>query len=325
MNLTRLAISVGDPNGIGIEVVLKAITRARPGLDLLFEPVLFGPAHVIQKQALDLGIELACEVVDVSEPKHKKPFQFASGTIDARAGELAMRSVKMAAESCLGAQTDALVTAPISKEAIRLAGYSNPGHTEYLASITGAGCTIMMMVHGAFRVGLVTTHIPIAEVASHISIEGILSKMRTLDESLRIDFHISAPRIAVLGLNPHAGEAGTMGREEIEIIAPAMEAARAEGISTDGPFPADGFFGMRRQEECDAVLAIYHDQGLIPFKTMAFDTGVNFTAGLPIVRTSPDHGTAFDIAGTDKASSTSMERALALAIEVAGNRAVPRS
>jgi len=320
VNPTRLAISVGDPNGIGIEVALKAIENARDGQKLRFEPVLFGSEGTIKAQAGSLGIDLSYELVDVAESPEQKSFRARPGEIDARAGELAMRSVKLAAQYCLDARTDALVTAPISKEAIRLAGFSNIGHTEYLASMTQAEEFTMMMVDGDFRVGLATTHMAIADVARSISMEVILAKTRTLDKSLRIDFRISNPRIAVLGLNPHAGESGAMGREEIEMISPAIAAALEEGMSVDGPFPADGFFGMRRQKEFDAVLAMYHDQGLIPFKTIAFETGVNFTAGLPIVRTSPDHGTAFDIAGLNKASSKSMESALILAIDVSENR-----
>lgn len=375
--LAQVAISVGDPNGIGLEVVLKAVLspRLKPVLNMTsgqvsasapggaVRPILFGPIAAIRSQARILGFsgvnfvadkprnlrsrsanqdtaasgdrerafpaerrsfgssETTIHVVDIAGSSGNHPFNTVPGETSANAGEIAMRAVKTATQYCIDGLAVALVTAPISKESIRMAGYNHPGHTEFLVEMCGASSHAMMMVDDGFRLALVTTHVPLAEVATQLSEERILEKCRVLNHSLRHDFGLPDPRIAVLGVNPHAGEAGTLGSEETRIIHPAIKSMIDEGIQAEGPFPADGFFGMRRHLEFDAVLAMYHDQGLIPFKTLAFDTGVNFTAGLSIVRTSPDHGTAFDIAGTNQASSLSMERALALALEVAVNRA----
>jgi 4-hydroxythreonine-4-phosphate dehydrogenase len=215
---------------------------------------------------------------------------------------------------------DAMVTAPISKEAIHLAGFSAPGHTEYIAGLTGTPSYTMMMVSDNLRIGLVTTHMPVKEVPGSVTIEAILDKIQVLSASLKSDFGVARPRIAVLGLNPHAGEAGVLGREENETIVPAIEKANADGFLVSGPHAADGFFGTRSYLSSDAVLAMYHDQGLVPFKTLTFNTGVNYTAGLPIIRTSPDHGTAFDIAGKGKALPDSLRTALYIATDISRRR-----
>lgn len=311
----RIAITMGDPNGIGPEVVLKAL--ADEGLREAVRPVIVGAAPIMERVQADLELVGGADVVDVSGGNSDLTPDY--GVIDGRAGRLAMRAVEAAVDMCLSGDVDAMVTAPISKESVRLGGYDIPGHTEFIAdrvaAATGADRLphTMMMVSGALRVGVVTGHMPIRDVADAVTGRLIVEKLRVIDTSLRVDFGIDSPRIGVLGLNPHAGDGGVLGMEEIDIVSPALEAARSEGIDVAGPFPADGFFGRRADRTVDAVLAMYHDQGLVPFKALSFERGTNFTAGLPIVRTSPDHGTAFDIAGMGRAS----ERSLAAAIRVA--------
>jgi 4-hydroxythreonine-4-phosphate dehydrogenase len=203
---------------------------------------------------------------------------------------------------------------------MQLAGFEFPGHTEYITKELGGKESLMLMVSDGLRIGLVTNHVPIKDVAAQITKERILDKIRILSETLRIDFGIERPTIAVLGLNPHAGDEGVLGLEEETIIRPAMAEAKSKGIMAFGPFPADGFFGSAQHHKYDAVLAMYHDQGLVPFKTLSFGAGVNYTAGLAAVRTSPDHGTAFDITGKNEADPSSFRKALFLAIDIAKSR-----
>jgi 4-hydroxythreonine-4-phosphate dehydrogenase len=332
----RLAITLGDPNGIGPEVVLKSIHD--PDVAPAMAPLLIGSAHVLRRHAdvlgfSDLSIRVLDEVPETLPRANRReevllldvtdgtPPPVVFGSVTPEGGTLAMRAVARAVDLCLDGTTDAMVTAPISKDAIQQAGYDVPGHTEFIAQRTHAPRPTMMMVAGGLRVGLVTAHIPIAQVANGITKDAIQQKLHTLRVSLDTDFGISDPTIAVLGLNPHAGDGGVLGREEEEIIQPAIEAARDDGLNADGPLPADGFFATQLDEGYDAVLAMYHDQGLVPFKALAFDHGVNFTAGLPIVRTSPDHGTAYGIAGKGMALPGSMRSAIELATAVAHQRA----
>ncbi|MFO8099719.1 MAG: 4-hydroxythreonine-4-phosphate dehydrogenase PdxA [Salinibacter sp.] len=328
---TRIAITLGDPNGIGPEVVLKSLHD--PGLMPSMTPVLIGSAHVMRVHAdmlgfSDLDIHVVDEVPDDVPPgdvalldvaeEPEPPVTF--GTTSADGGRLAMRAVERAVDACLAGTVDGMVTAPISKEAVRKAGYDVPGHTEFIAERTNAAKPTMMMVAGGLRVGLVTSHVSLSAVPSLVTESAILEKIRVLDEALRTDFAIDDPKVAVLGLNPHAGEAGAFGQEEESTIAPAVAAAREEGFRVDGPVAADGFFATQLDADYDAVLAMYHDQGLVPFKALAFDHGVNYTAGLPIVRTSPDHGTALGIAGKGMALAGSMRSALEVAVAVARHR-----
>jgi len=328
----RLAITLGDPNGIGPEVTLKGLRD--PSLRAQVQPIVIGSAHVLQQHARALGYgdltlhavtpggplpEDGLAMLDVL-PDEMPPVDF--GRVTADGGRLAMRAVEAATDACIDGWADAMVTAPLSKDAIARAGARFPGHTEYIAERTGAASHAMMMVAGTLRVGLVTAHIPIAEVPSQVTQPAIVEKLGVLHASMRRDFGIEEPTIAVLGLNPHAGDGGVIGREEEQVIAPAMEAARSDGMRVVGPLPADGFFATDLDSGYDAVLAMYHDQGLAPFKALAFDRGVNFTAGLPIVRTSPDHGTAYNIAGQGVANEGSMRSAIELAVEVASRRAV---
>lgn len=246
-----------------------------------------------------------------------KGFQIEPGKLTAGAGEIAARSLALAVQLAVEKKVDAVVTAPLSKKSLNLAGYSYPGQTEFLAEKTRTGDVVMVLLSGSFRVGLVTTHCAIAEVSSLLSKGKILSKLKILNEDLRSRFGISSPRIAVTALNPHAGEDGLFGNEEFEIISPAIRAANKSGIDVRGPFPADTLFARVETQDFDAYLAMYHDQGLIPLKMKSFGHGVNYTAGLPIIRTSPDHGTAFDIAGKGVADPGSMVEAINLAVKLA--------
>jgi 4-hydroxythreonine-4-phosphate dehydrogenase len=326
----RIAITLGDPNGIGPEVTLKCLRD--PSLQAQVRPVVMGSAHVLREHARALGYgELTLRTVTPGEvlpddglaildvlPEKTPVVDF--GRVTADGGRLAMRAVDAATEACIDGWADAMVTAPLSKDAIARAGYRFPGHTEFIAERTGAASYAMMMVAGDLRVGLVTAHVPIAEVPSRITEDAILDKLHVIQRALRQDFGIAEPIIAVLGLNPHAGDGGVIGQEEEKIITPALETATQEGLHVAGPLPADGFFATDLDSGYDAVLAMYHDQGLVPFKALAFDRGVNFTAGLPIVRTSPDHGTAYNIAGQGVADEGSMRSAIELAVEVATRR-----
>ena len=339
-----IAISLGDPNGIGPEVVLKALEALVPVYDARF--LLVGSAEVLRMharkmrlsaenvQVLDAaGIDTADKTavlgtagtetpdqICLLDTAGEEPINVEFGSETPAAGRLAMEAVERTVDLCLDGTAEAMVTAPLSKAAVHAAGFTFTGHTGYIARRTGAGDYTMMMVAGALRVGLVTTHVPVSEVPSLITSEAIGRHLHVMNRSLIEDLQISDPRIAILGLNPHAGDRGLMGDEEANIIRPAIEKAAADGIQTAGPFPADAYFARSGYERHDAVLAMYHDQGLVPFKALAFETGVNYTAGLPIVRTSPDHGTAFDIAGKGRASPKSMESAIRLALEIAERR-----
>jgi 4-hydroxythreonine-4-phosphate dehydrogenase len=329
----RIAITLGDSNGVGPEVVLKSLLDSR--LARFFQPVVIGSAHVLNVHASKLGYSdlriqvvhkvpegiKAGDIVVIDICDGEKP-DVRFGQISAGAGKLAMKSVEFATDLCLQGEVDGMVTAPISKEAISLAGYTDPGHTEFIARRIGCDEFTMMMISEELRVGLVTGHIPIWDVPKGVTRDAILDKIRVISTSLVRDFGIQRPKIAVLGLNPHAGDGGVLGREESESIIPAVRAACDEGHLVFGPFPADGFFAIGGYRLYDAVLAMYHDQGLIPFKTLTFESGVNYTAGLTVIRTSPDHGTAFNIAGEGKASPGSMRSAIYLALDIARRRAL---
>lgn len=321
---------MGDPNGIGPEVIVKALADKR--LRKYVDPVVTGSASVLRQHIERLGLKDfdvtlypdrsgRITVLDVV-PDEEPSVEF--GRVTATAGRIAMMSVEKAVRLCIDGESDAMVTAPLSKEAINKAGFNLPGHTEFIANLTGTSSFTMMMVSDSLRVGLVTGHVPIWDVPKLVTREAIMDKIRVIGKSLVEDFGVPRPKIAVLGLNPHAGEGGVIGREETETIKPAVATACDEGYSVLGPYPADGFFASRSYLSVDAVLAMYHDQGLIPFKTLTFNTGVNFTAGLPIVRTSPDHGTAFDIAGQRKALPDSFRTALYVALDVARRRSLER-
>lgn len=324
----RIVISSGDINGIGPEVVLKSLSDSDyPEVT----PVILGSESVIDFYADTLGKQIPLHRADTLDDVRANEINvlesygsitpnITPGQLTKESGKCAMLAVEKALNLCKSGWADAMVTAPISKEAVNLAGYNIPGHTEFLADQTSTSNFMMMLVNDELRVGLVTTHIPLSEVPGSLSTRRIVDNIQIISNSLRNDFNISEPRIAVLGLNPHAGDGGIIGTEELEIIMPAIEQAKDNGIQVAGPLPADGFFGNRKYENFDGILATYHDQGLIPFKTLSFGKGVNFTAGLPVIRTSPDHGTAFDIAGQDMADPSSFKQAFSLAMNLAKNR-----
>lgn len=328
MGRIKVGITVGDTNGVGIEVVLKALEDNRMMDNIT--PVIYGPGRVVSfhKKALDCGTNYQ-KIKDAGEAKGAKAFLLSTsddeikvdfGVASSESGKEAYTSIKEAVSDLAGAKIDVLVTAPINKKNIQAQGFDFPGHTEFLTSYSNADDSLMFMVCNELRVGVATNHLPLNEVAKELTKEVILSKIKLMDQSLKRDFSIAKPRIAVLGLNPHAGENGVLGDEESRVIMPAIDQAKHEGVLAFGPYASDGLFGSGNFNKFDAVLAMYHDQGLTPFKAIAGGGGVNFTAGLPIVRTSPDHGTAFEIAGKNEANPTSLRKAIYLAVDVFKSR-----
>lgn len=308
-----IAVTLGDPNGIGPEVALKALSRLVSRER--FEPVIVGPKSVYEFYSKSDNRSFT-----IWEPTVEQEVIPEPGEMTASGGMVAGLTLDFAIAQVVNGKADALVTAPVSKAALNAAGYDFPGQTEFLATRSHSRNYLMMLLSGKFRVGVVTTHCPIAHVAGLLNTDLVLNKLRILNDDLQSRFGIQTPQIAVTGLNPHAGEGGLFGNEEIEIIAPAVERAMDGGMHVSGPFPADSLFARIERQAYDAYLAMYHDQGLIPLKLRSFGKAVNYTAGLPIIRTSPDHGTAFDIAGRGAADSGSMEEAIKLAVELAKNR-----
>jgi 4-hydroxythreonine-4-phosphate dehydrogenase len=326
----KIGISIGDVNGIGLEVIIKTLADNR-----IFEyctPIVYGHTKVASFHRRTVQVhDLNFNVIDSPANAHHKKANIINcwdedvkldlGVANETGGKYAFISLQRATDDLVAGHIDALVTAPINKDNIQNEDFHFPGHTEYLQQRDNAAPEVLMfLVSDTLRVGVVTGHIPVAQVAQNISAEKILAKLRLMNSSLKQDFWIRKPKIAVLGLNPHAGDNGLIGQEEKEVINPAIEEARANGILAFGPYPADGFFANGAYKQFDAVLAMYHDQGLIPFKQLAFESGVNYTAGLSFVRTSPDHGTAYDIAGKNKASEVSFREALFQAIHIVRHR-----
>ena len=325
----KVGISVGDINGIGIEVILK--TLADPMVITEFTPVIYGSGKVISYHKKAIGLnEFSWNNINTGDEAKSKKVNLVNvwneeininfGQSNETGGTYAFRSLEAATKDLASGKIDVLVTAPINKQNIQQKNFKFVGHTEYLAHLSNAEAALMMMVADDLRIAMVTGHVPLKNVAENISREKIHRCIQMLNQSLKRDFNIVKPKIAVLGLNPHAGDNGLLGEEEKQVIQPAIDKAKQEGIFVMGPYSADGFFGSANYRHFDAVLAMYHDQGLIPFKTISFDTGVNFTAGLPIVRTSPDHGTGYDIAGQNKASEVSFRNAMFLAKDIFYNR-----
>jgi 4-hydroxythreonine-4-phosphate dehydrogenase len=323
-----IAITVGDFNGIGPEVALRAIRH--PSVIRACTPVLVGPLRIFEAAAKHNKLPLRFEksnlsrfrsspvsVVDVGDGLWS---DVTFGTPTKSSGRSAGVAIERAADLCVQRKVSAMVTAPVSKEALALAGYNFPGQTEMVALLSRSQRVAMMLIGPDMRIGLATVHTPLRDVATSLSAEKITEKADILHAALKRDFGIRTPRIAVLALNPHAGEHGILGGEESDLIAPALSALAAKGVKAEGPFPADAFFGTHAYRGYDAVLAMYHDQGLIPLKLKGFAAGVNFSAGLPIVRTSPDHGTAYDIAGKRKADPASMIAAIQLALRIVRQR-----
>ena len=323
----RLGISIGDINGIGCEVALKSFSDARM-LDFC-TPVLFASNKVISEQLRTLGLELRFHGVREAEKVHdgkvnvvnvwKEPVPLEFGQATIHGGKYAIRSLRAAVDALKKGSIDVLVTAPINKNNIQSENFKFPGHTDYLAQELD-GESLMFMVTDSVKVGLLTDHIAVKEVASAITTKLIRDKVFTISKSLTMDFGIRKPKIALLGINPHSGDNGTIGKEDEDIMKPAIADLFKEGLLVYGPYSADSFFGSQSHQAFDAVLAAYHDQGLIPFKTLSFGQGVNYTAGLAKVRTSPDHGTAYEIAGKGQADETSFKEAVFTAIKIYRNR-----
>lgn len=326
----KIAITIGDFNGVGPEITLKSITH--PSIKKEIQPVLIGSYDIFEHFAnlFKIGVQFSkvenqkikfengsVPVIDVQKVSVK---QLQVGHNAPDAGVCAGSAIERAIKLCLDKEVDAMVTAPVSKEALHFAGYNFPGQTEMLAMLTRSERVSMMLLANTMRVALATVHVPIKKVSENIFIDRLVEKLETINSSLKNDLGISSPSIAVLGLNPHAGENGAIGTEEKEVIIPAIKKVQEKGINAAGPFSADGFFASGKHKNYDAIMAMYHDQGLIPLKMSGFDEGVNFSAGLKIIRTSPDHGTAFDIAGKGIANPGSMIEAIRLASSIAQRR-----
>jgi 4-hydroxythreonine-4-phosphate dehydrogenase len=327
----KVGISHGDINGIGYEVIIK--TLMEPHILEMCTPIVYGSPKVAayHRKALDIENISFNHVRGAQEASPNKAniincidenIRVELGKSTPSAGESSFFALEKAVSDLQKGLIDVLVTAPINKYNIQSEQFKFPGHTEYLTKQFNAEDSVMLMISENLKVGVATGHVPLAEVPRLLTKKRILSKLRIIHRSLVQDFAVTSPRIAVLGMNPHAGDEGLIGREELEIITPAIDQAKNEGIVVLGPYPADGFFGSGDYTRFDAVLAMYHDQGLIPFKLISFERGVNFTAGLSVVRTSPAHGTAFNIAGEGKASPDSFREALYLAIEIYKNRQI---
>ncbi|MBO5708411.1 MAG: 4-hydroxythreonine-4-phosphate dehydrogenase PdxA [Bacteroidales bacterium] len=325
-NKLVVGITQGDGNGIGYEVIIKALADER--MLELCTPVIYGSSKIFgfyKKQIHNIE-QINTNVITSAKDVHQKRVNIVNclpenvfvepGQSTPESAKAAMTSLQRAVEDIKEGYIDVLVTGPFNKRAMSAEGFGYTGHTEYLEKEFGVDEVAMIMVCDNLKVGVVTGHIALKDVAANITKENILKKLRLMDSSLKRDFGIDSPKIAVLGLNPHCGDGGLLGDEESKIILPAVQEAMEEGILAFGPYSPDGFFGLGNYRKYDAVLAMYHDQGLTPFKALAFEEGVNYTAGLPIVRTSPDHGTAYEMAGRDLADPRSMMSAIYTAIDI---------
>lgn len=322
-----VGISVGDLNGIGSEVILKTFEDTR--MLELCTPVIFANVKIISFLKRELNLTAAIHGIDKLDQLvvgkinvlnvWREGVDLAFGKNDATVGSYAIKSFVAATKALKEGFVDVLVTAPINKYNIQSEEFKFPGHTDYLDKELN-GNALMLMVHDDLRVGLLTDHVPVNEVAQQLTEKLISEKLETIINTLKQDFEIEKPKVAVLGLNPHSGDNGVIGNEEEKIIKPTLKKLFEAGNMVFGPFPADGFFGSGQYEKYDAVLAMYHDQGLIPFKTLSFGNGVNYTAGLDKIRTSPDHGTAYEIAGKGMANNESFKEAIYLAIDIFNRR-----
>jgi 4-hydroxythreonine-4-phosphate dehydrogenase len=335
MSLPIIGITMGDPTGIGPEIIAKAFFGGEPFQ--VCRPVVFGDQDVLQRAIDTLGLEMRIEaLVKIPEEGYHRRKVFLVpvsrletetlrvGKPDRECGEAMARYIEEAVKRTVEGTLDAITTCPINKQAINKAGYPFSGHTEFLAHLTGAPEVAMMFVAPQWKVVLVTTHLPLHQVSKWITKPRILSKIRLVDEGLKQYFGMHRPRVAVLGLNPHCGEENLLGEEETREIVPAIQEARSYGIDVEGPFPADSFFNLSRPHAFDTVVAMYHDQGLIPIKMVDFRDAVNLTLGLPFIRTSVAHGTAYDIAGKGTADSTNLVKAIEVAsklLKLKNNRA----
>jgi 4-hydroxythreonine-4-phosphate dehydrogenase len=324
-------ISHGDINGIGYEVIIKVLSD--PMITDLCTPVVYGSPKVAayHRKALNIN-NFSFNNIRTANDAHDKKANMINclddntrvelGKSTPQSGEAAFISLERAVDDLINSKIDILITAPIDKHNIQSENFKFSGHTEYLQSKSGTEEVLMFMISESMRIGVVTGHVPLSDVPGLITVDSLMTKMRLMNQSLIKDFGIRKPRIALLGLNPHAGDNSLLGKEEEEIIIPAIHRAQKDGILAFGPFAADGFFGSGSFVKFDGILAMYHDQGLAPFKALSFDSGVNFTAGLPFVITSPGHGTAFSIAGKGEASENSFRQAIYLACDIFRNREI---
>jgi 4-hydroxythreonine-4-phosphate dehydrogenase len=329
--LPRIGISLGDYNGIGPEVIIKTLSDSRVLNHC--QIVIYGSTRILSYYKKMLQSEsfryYSCSSTDQLNPKQSNVISVSDeepniepGKATQASGEFAAKSLRACTEALAQGEIEAMVTAPIDKSNIQGPNFEYPGHTEFLSDRFDARNSLMLMCSDDLRVGLVTNHLALRDVPQHITAEQVWGKLKVLYRTLKNDFGLNKPKIAVLGLNPHASDQGMFGDEEEQIISPAIREAEEKKALVFGPYPADGFFGSGQHKAFDAVLAMYHDQGLIPFKLLSFGQGTNYTAGLPVIRTSPDHGTAFNLAGQGVASPDSFRKALFQAVDIAANRAV---
>lgn len=324
-----IGISIGDINGIGPEVVIKALNDNRILRHLT--PVIYADGRVIsfyrkhlnlqnfnynQTKSIDKIQDRKVNVINLNEQQ----IEITPGKGTKEGGEYALLSLRKCLEDLKAGKIQAMVTAPLSKELVQSEDFNFPGHTEFLTQEDGAKDSLMFLVAEELRVGVVTGHIPLKDVSKKVTEKLLTEKLQLMIKSLKKDFGIKKPRVAVMGLNPHAGENGLLGDEEEKVIIPVLNEFRNKGNLVFGPFPSDGFFGSSQYRSFDGILAMYHDQGLIPFKNIAFSNGVNFTAGLSFIRTSPDHGTAFNLAGKNEADETSLRSAIYCAADIIAHR-----
>jgi 4-hydroxythreonine-4-phosphate dehydrogenase len=324
----KIGISIGDINGIGMEVIIKTFRDSR--MLEVCTPVVYGSSKIasFHRKELEINDFSFNKIKNIGEASSKKPnliecwqeeVKISLGESTPEGGKYAFASLEAATNDLAEGKIHALVTAPINKDNIQSEEFDFPGHTEYLDH-KFEGESLMLMANENIKIGVATNHIPISAVANSLSADNIFSKLKILNKTLIQDFCISSPRIAVLGLNPHAGDSGLIGKEEEDIIIPAINNAKSVGVNAFGPYAADGFFGSANYKKFDAILAMYHDQGLIPFKSLSFGEGTNFTAGLNIIRTSPDHGVAYEIAGKNVAYEDSFRKAIYMACDIQKNR-----
>ncbi len=327
----RIGITCGDINGIGMELIIKILNDA--AFNQSFTTVTYASGKIAGYYRKNMGLnDFSFNIINAAEEiKQNKPnlinvwndeVIINPGQANETGGKYALKSLEAATKDLAAGKIDVLVTAPINKATIQNDRFNFPGHTEYLAKMSNVSEALMFMVSDDLRVGVVTGHIPVNQVAQNLSKDKIGRVARLMNQSLIRDFGIRKPKIAILGLNPHAGENGLLGDEEKNIIEPAIASLQSEAILALGPFSADGFFGSGNHKNFDGILAMYHDQGLIPFKALSFGNGVNFTAGLPIVRTSPDHGTAYELVGKESADESSFRNAIYLATDIFVNRKI---
>ncbi len=329
MDKIKVGITHGDINGISYELIIRSLSDNK--MFEKFVPIVYGSSKVLayhRKTLNFLNFNLN-SIKDIKDINHKRgniinvidgEIKVELGKSTEIAGNAAYIALEKATEDLKNGKIDVLVTAPINKNNIQSKDFKFNGHTEYLQKKFNSKQVLMLMVNDIIKVGVVTGHIPLSDVPKTLTTEKILSKLQLMNKTLKQDFTLQKPKIAVLGLNPHSGDNGLIGNEEQNIIIPAIEKAREQGILAFGAYPSDGFFGSNMIKKFDAVLAMYHDQGLAPFKAINFSSGVNFTAGLPIIRTSPDHGTAYDITGKNIANIDSFKQAIYLAIDIYRNR-----